>query len=77
MVEVFPNPATNQLQIVNSGLPIYEIRIINVNGNEVFQCEEGFNDNKTFDISCLLPGLYLIILKNEKGTIRKKIVIQK
>jgi hypothetical protein len=77
MVEVFPNPATNQLQIVNSGLPIYEIRIINVNGNDVFQCEEGLNDNKTIDISCLLPGPYLIILKNEKGTIRKKIVIQK
>lgn len=77
MIEVFPNPATNELQIFNSGLPIYEIRIINVNGKEVFHCEEGFNDNKTIDISCLLPGVHLLILKNEKGTIRKKIVIQK
>lgn len=68
---VFPNPATNILNIK----PLYslnsKVEIYDMNGKKILS---GHSLNNRFDISCLNKGLYIIKLLNEKFIMINKFV---
>jgi hypothetical protein len=73
---IFPNPATNQLEIRNAEHGINEIEIYNVTRKKVMQFQ--IRDSPSFttiDISGLQAGLYFVQLKSSKNSVTKKLVI--
>ncbi|MFT4524201.1 MAG: hypothetical protein ACI85F_000342 [Bacteroidia bacterium] len=63
---VYPNPATNQLNIrSNTSLKNVVARIIDITGREL----ESFNAYREMDISRLNSGVYFLVLQNEDGSI--------
>ena len=76
IVELFPNPVTNEL-IINNSEHIQKIIISNVLGKTVK--EETLSGKKTEVISLqtVQPGIYFVTLKNSEGSeITKKIIKQ-
>ncbi len=73
MVEVYPNPATNQLTIKTAQFKEKEIRITDVLGNLIQQSMLNSHQS-TIDISNLAKGIYFIELQTEKGILRRKFV---
>jgi len=76
--EIFPNPAANQLKIINYGLQGKEgiIDILDVFGKVVWKLFEGIlqSDNMEFDIKYLPTGVYFIRATSSKRTITKKFI---
>lgn len=72
LVELFPNPASHSLQLSAGELPSgsWKIRIFNVGGQEVFgnfPRELAAPFITELEVSGLSPGLYSLILEDEKG----------
>jgi len=63
---LFPNPATDQLQITNHQLQISGLMIYNVVGQLVLQSAIG-NEQTTISISSLTKGLYFVRLMGLNG----------
>ena len=71
-VQIFPNPASNQVLIRSSGAAIEEVRILSLTGQELFR-QLGINQQETrIELSSLPPQLYLLQLKtnNTVETVR-------
>jgi hypothetical protein len=71
-VSVFPNPVLNQLAI-GKGHPdvsgaIKEIEIYDVMGNEIGKWQTA-NGNNKIDVSGLSPGVYFVMLRDEKNNL--------
>jgi hypothetical protein len=64
----YPNPATDVLNI--SGNMEFIVRILNVQGAIMLQCE---NQDK-IDISHLAKGIYIIEIKTEMESLRRKLI---
>jgi hypothetical protein len=72
-ISVFPNPATNKIQLVNNSTNEIElIEIYNSQGLLV-----GRYHTKTIDVSNLKPGVYLIQTINEQKVSKTQFVIQR
>ena len=71
-INVFPNPATNQLTIENAELKIEQVEIYNVLGkvrltpNPLSHERGGEGGELTMDVSSLAPGIYFVKVKGEK-----------
>ena len=75
-LDLFPNPATDQLNIRATGITgTVWMQIIDINGKQV-RVEQVTLQNGTVtrDISGLANGVYLLRLVNEKGAVKKKFV---
>ncbi|MDR2206243.1 MAG: T9SS type A sorting domain-containing protein [Flavobacteriaceae bacterium] len=70
-VEIYPNPATNVLNIETS-LKIERINVYEVSGKLVKTVQ---NAEKTIDVSRLQNGVYHLEIFTDKGKIYKKIII--
>ena len=70
---VFPNPASNQINLLHSTDSDFSVEIINAVGSIVFS---SFNQ-KTIDITNLSEGLYFIKSTVDNKTSIKKIIVQK
>lgn len=75
-VSIYPNPAKGQFTLRSDvsleKLTIYDIRgrmVSNVNLSEM-------SNEKNIDISSLLPGVYMVQISGEKGTVVKNLVKQ-
>ncbi|HLG33501.1 MAG TPA: M43 family zinc metalloprotease [Bacteroidia bacterium] len=74
---VYPNPATNELRIEDSGLRIDAIEIYDVIGERVFQSRILNPESQiTLDVSGLTPGIYFIFVRQNQGVTTRKVVIQ-
>lgn len=75
-MEVFPNPATDQLNIRVNGLQGEAwLHMIDMNGKRVRLEKVMLQDgNLTRDISGLAKGIYVIRLVNDKGAVKQKFV---
>lgn len=73
---VFPNPASNEINIFLSKKSDYGVRILNITGQTILKTEAYF-DKTTMDVSSIPPGLYSIEVLDSKTNerITKKIVI--
>jgi predicted esterase len=70
-VEVFPNPATNQV-FIDTDLINYEVQVINLNGQVLFSDK---NISK-IDISEFSEGVYFIRIKNDDKVETIKLIIK-
>lgn len=75
-LEVFPNPATDQLNIHVSGMTGEAwLHLVDMNGKRVRLEKVMLQDgNLTRDISGLANGIYIIRLVNDKGAVKQKFV---
>jgi hypothetical protein len=73
--EIYPNPANNSLNIVSYAAGINTISIYNINGQEVLNTEVNANQIR-LNTSNLSSGIYIIDIKSNKTTIKRKLVIE-
>lgn len=73
-VAIYPNPAKNQIQILNIDNISAEIRIFNVLGKQVLQ-QKNISANSV-DISNLESGVYLLNISAEGKSKTQKLVVQ-
>lgn len=75
--DVFPNPFHDQctLKLVLKKPVDIELQVMGSDGKIIFDksCEHTENLEKIIDLSDASPGIYLVIIKTEKGIISKKI----
>jgi hypothetical protein len=80
-VNIFPNPAVNNLTIDFGQLTSDDavIEIFNVNGEIILRKEIRDNKKRTFltDISGLAPGLYLVKINSSGASVSKKILVER
>ncbi len=73
-ISIFPNPAKNQIQLLNNNAVSVGIRIFNVLGKQVFH-QSKITDN-TIDVSSFNKGIYLVKINVDGKTKTQKLVIQ-
>lgn len=64
-INVYPNPASNDLNIEaeSNNSDVLDLKITNIEGKIFFQST--FNIKSIIDVSTFSPGVYLISLKNK------------
>lgn len=75
-LRVYPNPATQQVQI--SGIPrgyAGTVVIKNQLGQTLYQSQLNGNQNRTIEISQLQAGMYFIVLQNVEGKQTVKLMV--
>jgi hypothetical protein len=76
-LEIFPNPATNELRIQNSNLKIESVEIYNVVGEKRLTPTLSKGEGDSFiDVSMLSSGMYFARVGTEKGILTKKFIKQ-
>ncbi|WMN11702.1 T9SS type A sorting domain-containing protein [Marivirga salinae] len=73
--KLYPNPVSNRLKLdlgtIHHGTTT--IRVYEVNGT-LIKSEETNEQNASIDVSDLRKGVYLLILKSKRGTVKRKFV---
>lgn len=72
-INLYPNPATDQLSIESNGLTNGVAEIYNATG-QLLQTHELHNRTTTIDISELESGMYFIRMNDERGSCYKKLM---
>ena len=75
-INIFPNPAGNQLAIGSGQWAIYSIEVLDMLGQCIFSQKPTANSQQQvlIDISAFKPGIYFVKVETEKGIAIKKIV---
>lgn len=75
LLSVYPNPATNVINISNKNqLLVNGITLADVNGRTVKQLNAGDVAETQINVSDLAPGIYIMTISSDKGSMTKKIV---
>jgi hypothetical protein len=76
MIKVYPNPATDKLNVEVSVTS--KVQMLDINGKQVI-AEQNVNANQkhSIDVSDLAPGVYMLKIYNDKFVNTKKVVIRK
>jgi hypothetical protein len=80
-INIFPNPATNQLTIETGQLKIKSVEIYDVVGERLLctltpNPSPSGEGSASIDVSKLSPGMYFVRVRTEKGEVVKKIIKQ-
>jgi hypothetical protein len=70
-IGIFPNPANEYFNINQRSV---EVVIYNIVGNAIQTYQGNYSSEHRFDISALKAGVYLISIKNESGSVTKKLL---
>lgn len=70
MINFYPNPAKDQLNISVDDYSNTSLSIFSMTGNQVIT-KELYSKISTIDVSNLNPGIYAVLIRNERQTIRK------
>ena len=77
---IFPNPATDNLNVVVTSKMLVGIHLYNINGKEMYSCSgcSGEYDNHSLeiDVSQFSPGVYVLVAETSGGQILEKITLQ-
>lgn len=75
-ISIYPNPANSYL-VIKCGNTAEEIRLTTMEGKNVlhFMNQQALQDPLTLALPALAPGLYLLYVETDKGTIARKVVI--
>lgn len=78
LINVYPNPADDQLFIHFNDVVSVQLNIFDVAGKIVIgkQVEKNGNDVEPFDISMLSPGIYFVNITSSTVNVTKKVVVQ-
>jgi hypothetical protein len=75
-VQVYPNPASDRLNIEVS--KDSKVQIIDLNGKRIGDSRNvNANQKEVIDVTNLAPGVYMVKVYNEKSVVVKKVVIKK
>ena len=74
-INIYPNPATNQLTVNSEQLKVDEITIFDLQGRAVYINNESFTGTKTFNLS-LKKGLYLIKPEGNGPFSTQKLIVE-
>ncbi len=72
-VSLYPNPSKGSFKISSS---TSKVEIFDINGKRVRVFKGNFDANHVFTTQGLETGLYLLMTKNEKGKILKKLIVE-
>ena len=72
-LEIFPNPSDGRVNILTNAKGSFELSILNILGEKVFENISG--QNQTLDLSHLPLGQYFVTVKTEEQIITKKILL--
>jgi hypothetical protein len=61
---IYPNPANDSFQINKN---IQSLRVFDITGKLITDYRDDFRKGKSFDVSNLLPGIYIVEIENELG----------
>jgi arylsulfatase A len=75
LFDLFPNPASDWLQIFTDSYNGLDIKLVNMLGQPVYQEKMSSGTNR-IDLSGFKPGIYLVIGRNEKQSITRKLIIK-
>ena len=77
-VELFPNPADNRVELLNTGEEeLHSIRIFSADGKKVSDISvPDHSDPAWLNVSTLNDGLYLVIITVNKGSYFRKLLLQ-
>ena len=70
---IYPNPAYDKITIKNNNESIYEIQILNIQG-QLMKKTNKLISSSCIDISGLDKGTYILKLTNEEEIIYKKLI---
>ena len=72
-VSLYPNPSKGSFKISSA---TSNVEIFDLNGKRVRVFKGNFDANHAFTTQGIETGLYLLITKNEKGKILKKLIVE-
>ena len=72
-ITIYPNPVKSSFSISTAS---NKVAIYDINGKILKEYNGSFNANAVFSTEGLQSGLYLLLLKNSKGKILKKLIIE-
>jgi hypothetical protein len=77
-VNIYPNPASNQVTIYDVQGAILQIEIYNALGEKVLSQQPATSQGQlTIDVSDLTPGIYFVRLANESEFVIRKVLVQR
>jgi len=75
-LDIYPNPASEQLNVKVSGSRSYDLSIVNVIGQQVYK-QTNCRNTETIDVQHFPSGIFIVIVTDENGHADyKKIVVQ-
>jgi PKD repeat protein len=72
---IFPNPAKDEVIVVNNSMQEVKIEIISING-QVLSSVQSHEREVRLDISNVSPGLYFLRMNSQNETILRRIIVQ-
>lgn len=75
-LQLYPNPVSNTIHIINPDPTSERVEIYNLIGEKIYTFPLTKNSDQQFDISELLPGVYIIQVRNDRGSLTGKFVKQ-
>ena len=76
LVELFPNPASSFINIVNNNSDVSFIQIIDSKGGLVKELTLNSNQTESVNIDNLIPGMYIVKITSNNNQFIEKIMIQ-
>ena len=73
--DIYPNPAKNTINIISNKAEMNIVEIYNLNGQLVYN-KVLASTIANLDVSNLVTGLYIITIKSDATTIKRKLVIE-
>jgi hypothetical protein len=73
--DIYPNPAKNTINIVSYKTEMNTVEIYNLNGQLVYN-KVLHSTTANLDVSNLVTGLYIITIKSDATTIKRKLAIE-
>ncbi len=76
-IEIYPNPATGTVAIFSGSTAIFGVSVLNVLGVVVLDAPNVNGPSRTLDLSKEPAGTYFVQLQTMKGTVLRKIILNK
>jgi hypothetical protein len=74
-VNVFPNPADEQLAVVSKGIEVQKVELMNIAG-QVIKTTESNDLVVTMNVADVASGVYLVRIHTAQGSTTKQVVIK-
>jgi hypothetical protein len=71
-IQVYPNPTFSVITITNLGISENTVTLFAVDGKKIL-CKTSTENELSINLGSLLPGVYILEIKNESGVFKRKI----
>lgn len=75
-IAIYPNPASTTLNIIIEGNDAQQLRIVDINGKNVYEQNLSVGGEMQLDISTWSSGIYFIQIVTSEGLITEKLIVQ-